>query len=106
MKNIHVFFFFLKNENIITVIVMQTIIVGSFYPRLRRTTMTIINNVKTTLAGLKSAQANLESFALGTDNQQAKQLYQDAAQQTQSIIDNLEPRVQQIEEEEPQYKQQ
>jgi hypothetical protein len=67
--------------------------------------MTVINNVKTALAGLKSAQASLETFALGTENQQAKQLYQDAAKQTQSIIDSVEPRVQQIEQEEPQYKQ-
>ncbi|MCY8234758.1 DUF1657 domain-containing protein [Priestia endophytica] len=68
--------------------------------------MTVINDVKQTLAGLKSAQASFEGFALATDNQQAKQLYQDAAQQTQSIVDSLSPRVQQIEQEEPQYKQQ
>ncbi|WP_153125258.1 DUF1657 domain-containing protein [Peribacillus tepidiphilus] len=68
--------------------------------------MTVISQVKQTLAGLKSAQASFETFALGTDNQQAKQLYQQAAQQTQAIIDNLTPRIQQIEEEEPQYKQQ
>ena len=40
--------------------------------------MTVINDVKTTLAGLKSAQASFETFALSTDNQQAKQLYHDA----------------------------
>jgi rRNA maturation protein Rpf1 len=68
--------------------------------------MTVINDVKTALAGLKSAQASFETFALGTDNQQAKQLYQDAAKQTQSVVDSIEPRVQQIEQEEPQYKQQ
>ncbi|MFP3511502.1 DUF1657 domain-containing protein [Peribacillus sp. SIMBA_075] len=68
--------------------------------------MTVITNVKTTLAGLKSAQASFETFSLGTDNEQAKQLYQDAAKQTQSIIDTIEPRIQQIEQEEPQYKQQ
>ncbi|KAB2495590.1 DUF1657 domain-containing protein [Priestia endophytica] len=68
--------------------------------------MTVINDVKKTLAGLKSAQASFETFALGTDNQQAKQLYQDAAQQTQAIVDSLSPRIQQIEQEEPQYKQQ
>ena len=67
--------------------------------------MTVIANLKTTLAGLKSAQANLETFALSTDNQQAKQLYQDAAQQTHSIVDSLYPRVKQLEQEEPQYKQ-
>ncbi|MFD1705317.1 DUF1657 domain-containing protein [Siminovitchia sediminis] len=65
--------------------------------------MTVINNVKQTLTGLKSAQASLEGFALQTDNQQAKQLYQMTAQQTQEIIDALEPRVQEILQEEPQY---
>ena len=41
--------------------------------------MTVITQVKQTLAGLKSAQASLETFSLGTDNQEAKQLYADAA---------------------------
>ncbi|PGY07318.1 hypothetical protein COE25_24600 [Bacillus sp. AFS031507] len=36
----------------------------------------------------------------------AKQLYQQAAQQTQSVLDSLEPRLQEIQAEEPQYKQQ
>lgn len=66
--------------------------------------MTIINDVKTALAGLKSAQASFETFALGTDNEQAKQLYKQAAQQTQTIVDSISPRVQEIEQEEPQYK--
>ncbi|USK42273.1 DUF1657 domain-containing protein [Cytobacillus oceanisediminis] len=67
--------------------------------------MTVGTQVKQTIAGLKSAQASLETFALGTENQNAKQLYQNAAQQTQSIIDSLEPRVQEIQQEEPQYNQ-
>ena len=67
--------------------------------------MTVINDVKTALAGLKSAQASFETFALSTDNEQAKQLYQQAAQQTQVIVDNLTPRIHEIEQEEPQYKQ-
>ena len=37
--------------------------------------MTISCQVKQTLASLKSAQASFESFALATQNQQAKQLY-------------------------------
>ncbi|WP_101845407.1 DUF1657 domain-containing protein [Halobacillus sp. Marseille-P3879] len=68
--------------------------------------MTVINDVKTTLAGLKSAQASFETFALGTENQQAKQLYEQSAKDTQELINNLEARVTQIEQEEPQYKQQ
>lgn len=66
--------------------------------------MTVASQVKQTLAGLKSAQASFEQFALQTQNQQAKQLYQDAANQTQTIVQSLETRVQQLEQEEPQYK--
>ncbi|MDE3838943.1 DUF1657 domain-containing protein [Bacillus methanolicus] len=67
--------------------------------------MTVGNQIKQTIAGLKSAQASFETFALGTDNKAAKQLYQSAAKQTQSIIDSIEPRLQEIIQEEPQYNQ-
>ncbi|WP_318504970.1 DUF1657 domain-containing protein [Bacillus sp. T3] len=67
--------------------------------------MTVGTQVKQTIAGLKSAQASFETFALGTENKSAKKLYQEAATQTQSIIDSIEPRLKQIEQEEPQYKQ-
>ncbi|TWD96475.1 uncharacterized protein DUF1657 [Neobacillus bataviensis] len=67
--------------------------------------MTVATQVNQTLAGLKSAQASFETFALQTENKNAKQLYQNAAQQTQSIIDSLEPRLQEIQKEEPQYNQ-
>ncbi|MDO7787783.1 DUF1657 domain-containing protein [Desulforamulus aquiferis] len=66
--------------------------------------MTVASQVKQTLAGLKSAQSSLETFALQTQNQEAKQLYTSAAQQTQAIVQSLEPRIHQIESEEPQYK--
>ncbi|ATH95122.1 MULTISPECIES: DUF1657 domain-containing protein [Bacillus] len=68
--------------------------------------MTVVNQVKQAIASLKSAQASFETFSLNTDNQNAKQLYQQAAQQTQTLVDSLEPRLQQIQQEEPQYKQQ
>ena len=67
--------------------------------------MTVASQVKQTIAGLKSAQASFEQFALQTENKQAKKLYQDAAQQTMTVLQNVEPRMQQIEQEEPQYKQ-
>ncbi|MBP2077091.1 MULTISPECIES: DUF1657 domain-containing protein [Oceanobacillus] len=67
--------------------------------------MTVATQVKQTIAGLKSVQASFEQFALETENKQAKQLYQDAAQQTMGVLNNVEPRVTQIEQEEPQYKQ-
>ena len=66
--------------------------------------MTVSTQVKQTLASLKSAQASLETFALSTQNQQAKQVFTQSAQSTQSIIEQLESRVQQLEQEEPQYK--
>lgn len=66
--------------------------------------MTVGTQVKQTLSALKSAQASLETFAMETQNQNAKQLYTNAAQQTKTIIDSLEPRITEIENEEPQYK--
>ncbi|WP_096201030.1 DUF1657 domain-containing protein [Bacillus sp. FJAT-45350] len=66
--------------------------------------MTVASQMKQTLAGLKSAQASLEGFALQTENQQAKQMFQNMAQQTQGIVDTITPRMQEIEQEEPQYK--
>lgn len=66
--------------------------------------MTVATQVKQTLSGLKSAQASFETFAMQTQNEEAKQLYSSAAQQTKAIVDSLEPRVQQMEDEEPQYK--
>ncbi|PAV28802.1 DUF1657 domain-containing protein [Virgibacillus profundi] len=66
--------------------------------------MTVGSQVKQTIAGLKSAQASFEQFALQTENKQAKQLYENAAQQTMTILQSVEPRVQQMEQEEPQYK--
>lgn len=66
--------------------------------------MTVASQVKTTLASLKGCQANFETFALSTQNKQAKQLYSQAAQTTQQIIDSLDQRVMQLEKEEPQFK--
>lgn len=66
--------------------------------------MTVASQVKTCVASLKSAQASLETFALGTQNQEAKTLFTNAAQQTQQIVEQVEGRVQQLENEEPQYK--
>lgn len=66
--------------------------------------MTVSSQVKQTIAGLKGAQASFEQFALQTQNKQAKQLYESAAQQTDAILQSVEPRMQEIEQEEPQYK--
>jgi hypothetical protein len=67
-------------------------------------TVTVASEVKTCVASLKSAQASLEQFALATQNQEAKTLFTNASQQTQQILEQVESRVQQLENEEPQYK--
>lgn len=66
--------------------------------------MTVASDVKTCLASLKSAQASLEQFALSTQNQSAKQIFTDAAQTTEQVITQVQQRVDQLEQEEPQYK--
>jgi len=66
--------------------------------------MTVASQVKTCLASLKSAQASLEQFALNTQDQEAKALFENAAKSTQQIVEQVSSRVQQIENEEPQYK--
>jgi len=66
--------------------------------------MTVASQVKTCVASLKSAQASLETFALSTQNQEAKQLFTDCATQAGQIVQQVEARVQQLENEEPQYK--
>jgi len=65
--------------------------------------MTIATQVKSCLASLKSAQANLEQFALGTQNEEAKAMFTSAAKTTQLVVQQLEDRVKQMEMEEPQY---
>lgn len=65
--------------------------------------MTVASQIKTAVASMKSAQASFEQFAIDTQNQEAKTLFTNAAQQTQNIIDQVIPRVHQIEQEEPQY---
>ncbi|CAM3244717.1 DUF1657 domain-containing protein [Paenibacillus lupini] len=65
--------------------------------------MTVASDVKTCVASLKSAQASLEQFALSTENKSAKQMFEQAAQQTQSIVDQVAGRVKELESEEPQY---
>lgn len=66
--------------------------------------MTTGSDVKTCLASLKSAQASLEQFALSTQNKQAKQVFTNAAQTTEQVVQQVQNRVKQLEQEEPQYK--
>lgn len=66
--------------------------------------MTIGTKVKQTLASLKSCQADFESFAMETQNKNAKQFFSEAAQQAGQLVTGMEQRVNELEKEEPQYR--
>jgi len=66
--------------------------------------MTVGTQVREAIAGLKGVQASFEQFALQTENPNAKQTYINAAQQADAILKTVEQRMQEIEQEEPQYK--
>jgi hypothetical protein len=66
--------------------------------------MTIGTKMQQTIASCESVKANLDSFALETQDQQAKQMFQQLSQSTQSILTTLQSRLNYIQEQEPQYK--
>jgi protein-tyrosine-phosphatase len=68
--------------------------------------VTVGTKIQQTVARAESVTANLKSFALDTNNQQAKQLYNQLAQNMDSIVQQLKNRAQQVMSEEPQYNQQ
>jgi hypothetical protein len=66
--------------------------------------MTIGKSLKTTLSSLRSVQADLESFALETENPTAKDMFNQFADQAKTMVEGLQSRVMEIEKLEPQYK--
>ncbi|MEH7387843.1 DUF1657 domain-containing protein [Bacillus sp. JJ1521] len=67
--------------------------------------MTVQTQMQTAIASAQSVEASLTQFALETQNQQAKQTFQQLAQQQKNIVTQLEGRYQQIIQEEPQFNQ-
>ena len=67
--------------------------------------MTVGTQMMQTITSCESALASLKSFALETQDQNVKQMFQQMAEQQQTIVDNLNNRLQYIQQEEPQYKQ-
>lgn len=66
--------------------------------------MTIGKKVHKTLASLRGAKADMEAFAMETDNQDAQRLYASSAQQLEQLVNSLSQRTNDIERQEPQYK--
>lgn len=68
--------------------------------------MTVINKLETALASAKGLAADLKTFSLDTDDQNAKQMFETLSTNAESLAQNLESRVNYLKTEEPQYNQQ
>lgn len=67
--------------------------------------MTVGTKMQQTIASAESVKANLKSFALETQDQQAKQMFEQLAQSMETVIQSLQSRMDHIQQEEPQYRQ-
>ena len=66
--------------------------------------MTVGTQMQQAIAGIQSAAATMKTFSLETQDQQAKNDFQQISQQLDSSLEVLKGRQQYIEEQEPQYK--
>lgn len=66
--------------------------------------MTVGTQLHKCLADAESVLSSLKSFALSTQNQQAKSEYSQLAQQMEQTVNGLRRRVNAAEQEEPQYR--
>jgi len=65
--------------------------------------MTVQTQIQQALASAQSVEASLTQFSLETENQQAKQTFQQLAQQQKNITQQLQVRYDQVLQEEPQF---
>ncbi|UNC93305.1 DUF1657 domain-containing protein [Candidatus Contubernalis alkaliaceticus] len=66
--------------------------------------MTVASQLKQTLASLKSAQGTIRTYALQSQEEELRNIFQESLETTGEIINSLEDRLKKIEFEEPQYK--
>ncbi|WP_427337739.1 DUF1657 domain-containing protein [Caloranaerobacter sp. DY30410] len=67
--------------------------------------MTTINKLEKVLSSAKSLAADLKTFSLDTQDQQAKQMFNQLSSQIENISQMLQSRVDFVKNEEPQYMQ-
>lgn len=67
--------------------------------------MTVITKLETVLASAKGLAADLKTFSLDTDNQEAKQMFNTLSSSAENMVQMLQNRVNSINSEEPQYNQ-
>lgn len=68
--------------------------------------MTVGTQMQQAIATVQNAAATMKTFSLETQDQQAKQTFEQLAQTFDSAFNELKGREQYIQEQEPQYKQQ
>lgn len=66
--------------------------------------MTVVSSVKSCLASLKGAQANLSTFAQNAADEEAKRIFHECMLEMDDVIMDIQKRVGALEHEEPQYK--
>jgi hypothetical protein len=67
--------------------------------------VTVGTQMQQAITSCESAMASLKGFALETQDQNVKQMFTQLAEQQKTIVDQLNNRLQYIQQEEPQYKQ-
>lgn len=68
--------------------------------------MTVGIKMQQTIAQAESVAASLKSFALDTQDQQAKQMFNQLSQSMDNCVNTLQSRLNYIQQQEPQYRQQ
>ena len=66
--------------------------------------MTVGTQMQQAIAGIQSAAATMKTFSLETEDQQAKNDFQQISEQLDSSLEILKGRQEYIQEQEPQYK--
>ncbi len=66
--------------------------------------MTVASRVKQTHASLKGAEATMKNYALHHPDQDVKELFNECHNKMKKIVIEMEKRIKEIENEEPQFK--
>ncbi|MFD1705318.1 DUF1657 domain-containing protein [Siminovitchia sediminis] len=66
--------------------------------------MTVLSDVKTTLATIKGIQATFSKLALVSTDEKAKAVFHECMIETEPVISDLQQRIERMMEEEIQYK--
>lgn len=66
--------------------------------------MTVISEVKATLAAIKGIQASFSKLALTSTDKEAKKIFHDCMMETEQMVSDLQNRIEYIMAEELQYK--